>query len=137
MSSVTQADRDLVQAAIEARRHAYAPYSEFPVGAALRTSTGEIWTGVNVENASLGLSVCAERNAMFAAVGRGHRDFEAIAVVGGDGDPTPPCGACRQVLVEFAPKIRVLLANPQATIEVCTLDQLLAHPFVDFRTGGS
>jgi cytidine deaminase len=87
----------------KARRHAYAPYSNFPVGAALLTKDGTVVHGCNVENASYGLSVCAERNAIWNAVSTGNREFTAIAITAREGHGAPPCGSCRQVLHEFAP----------------------------------
>src|ERR1700760_1380000 len=93
---------DLVTAARAARERAYAPYSRFQVGAALRTRSGRVFCGCNVENLSFGLTVCAERAAVFAAVAAGEADFEAIAVVADSVQPVTPCGACRQVLVEFS-----------------------------------
>lgn len=118
----------LILAAVEARGRAYAPYSKFLVGAALLTSTGEIITGCNVENASYGLTICAERTAVFAAVAKGLTDFEAIAIsLEGSG---APCGACRQVLHEFAPKLPVFMANPSGLeVRETTLDQLLPDSF--------
>jgi cytidine deaminase len=95
--------RDLMREAEKARRHAYAPYSNFPVGAALLTKDGTIVHGCNVENASYGLSVCAERNAIWKAVSTGNREFTAIAITAREGHGAPPCGSCRQVLHEFAP----------------------------------
>jgi cytidine deaminase len=133
MSDLTPADRELIEAALQARARAYAPYSSFPVGAALRDHDGVVHTGVNVENASLGLSICAERNAVFAAVAAGARAFEAVAIVAGDGTPTPPCGACRQVLGEFAADLRVLLATPSGTVVVHRLSELQPFPFRTFR----
>lgn len=104
------ADRQqLVSHAIAAREQAYAPYSQFLVGAALLAESGPIITGCNVENASFGLTICAERNALFAAVAQGHRRFQAIAIatVGG----AMPCGACRQVLAEFSADLAVLVVD--------------------------
>jgi|SRR5271166_2388495 len=92
---------DLLAAARTARARAYAPYSQFPVGAALLTQTNEVIVGVNVENASYPLSMCAERTALFAAMAQGHRVFRSIAIVGPDGVAIAPCGACRQALWEF------------------------------------
>jgi len=98
----------LVEAAKKARLHAYSPYSRVKIGAAVLTSRGAIFSGANVENASYGLACCAERNAIFKAVTEGAKDIVAIAVVGVSKDFTKPCGACRQVMVEFNPKMRVL-----------------------------
>jgi cytidine deaminase len=130
-------DRELIEAAQTARERAYAPYSGFAVGAAIRDARGRIHTGVNVENASLGLSICAERNAVFHAVAEGAGDFASIAIVAEGQDPTPPCGACRQVLMEFAPRLRVILADTSGHVVEYGLDELLAHPFVDFRSKGA
>lgn len=118
----------LILAAVEARSQAYAPYSKFFVGAALLTSTGEIITGCNIENASYGLTICAERTAVFTAAARGLTDFQAIAIsLEGSG---APCGACRQVLHEFAPKLHVFMANPSGLeIRETTLDRLLPDSF--------
>ncbi len=122
----------LIEAAIATAAHAYAPYSKFHVGAALLTSTGEIITGCNVENASYGLTICAERNAIFAAIARNIRAFRAVAVVA-DGDVMPfPCGACRQVLSEFCgPATPVYIASIKhpADIKALTMGELLPHAF--------
>ena len=118
------ADDDLLAAARAARGGAYAPYSKFPVGAALRCADGTIVTAANVENASYGLSMCAERVALFAAVAAGHRTFEAIAIVAADGVDASPCGACRQVLNEFGGRLRVLFGSRAAW-----LDELLPSAF--------
>ncbi|QAA75992.1 MAG: Cytidine deaminase [Candidatus Bipolaricaulis sibiricus] len=119
----------LVAAAVEARRRAYAPYSGFPVGAALLSKGGRLFTGCNVENASYGLTVCAERVALFKAVSEGVREFEAIAVACGDG-PCSPCGACRQALYEFAPDLKVILADAEGrSWEVTSLPELLPRAF--------
>ncbi len=104
---ITDSDLELYETARAATAHAYAPYSSFTVGAALRAAGGTVFRGVNVENASLGLTICAERNAVFAAVASGIREFEAIAIHG-EAASLPPCGACRQVLAEFAPELRVI-----------------------------
>jgi len=113
---------------------AYAPYSSFPVGAALLGKSGRTYTGVNVENASLGLSICAERNAVFAAVAAGERAFDAIAIATQADAPTPPCGACRQVLLEFAEDLPVHLAVSGGPIETHTLSELVPRPFRTFRS---
>jgi cytidine deaminase len=110
------AARALLARAIEARRHAYAPYSDFPVGAALLAHDGTVFTGCNVENASYGLCNCAERVAVGTAVAHGVRAFAAVAVVGPeDGMPCAPCGACRQVLYEFGPEMLVIAPDDGAT----------------------
>ena len=101
---ISKSVRDLlILSAREAAESAYCPYSHYPVGAAVLTLDGQIYTGCNVENISYGLSVCAERTALFKAVSGGCRDFAAMAVVGGDKRPAAPCGACRQALAEFCP----------------------------------
>jgi cytidine deaminase len=126
------ADGELVAAARAARERAYAPYSGFRVGAALRTEQGEVITAGNVENASYGLAICAERAAVAAAVALGHRGFEAIAVAGPGPDPVTPCGACRQVLREFprGPELRVLCAGEAGErLLVTTLGALLPDSF--------
>ncbi len=105
-------EQRLLERAAEVRRQAYAPYSQFQVGAALLARSGNIYVGCNVENASYGLCICAERHAVGAAVAAGEREFVAIAVVAGTDKPATPCGACRQVLVEFAPSMVVLMATP-------------------------
>jgi cytidine deaminase len=100
-------DDELRDAAFAAMENAYAPYSKFRVGAALRTSTGEIVTGCNVENAAYGEALCAERVAVSAAVARGMREFDEIAIASESEDPAPPCGSCRQTMSEFAPDLKV------------------------------
>ena len=113
-----------------ARQRAYAPYSRYKVGAALRTKRNRIHSGANVENASYGLTVCAERCAVFAAVAAGEtRDFDAIAVVADDERLPLPCGACLQVLSEFAPGMRVVLATTGGLREATTLADLMPRPF--------
>jgi len=106
--------QELIRAAIEARRRAYAPYSNYAVGAALLTSTGKIFTGVNIENAAYPTTICAERVAVFKAVSEGECKFTAIAVVTFNGGT--PCGSCRQVLAEFGLETRVLIADAQGQI---------------------
>jgi cytidine deaminase len=119
----------LVDAAIGARAHAYARYSRFQVGAAVLTASGEIFTGCNVENASYGLTICAERAAVCAAVSAGHKKLVAIAVATAGGHA--PCGACRQVLSEFGPAMEVLLvdADDPSKIWTTSLDKLLPEQF--------
>jgi cytidine deaminase len=127
-----------VRDAVAALPQAYAPYSRFPVGAALRARSGRTYLGVNVENASLGLSICAERNALFAAVAAGEREFDAIAIATRAAEPTPPCGACRQVMLEFAPDdFPVLLATAAApdAAEATTLGALAPRAFRRFEPG--
>jgi cytidine deaminase len=116
---------ELVRSAIEAQRQAFCPYSNFPVGAALRTASGEIFQGVNVENASFGLTICAERVAASAAVAAGERDFTEIVVVSRGG--VSPCGACRQFLAEFNPALRIVMVdslNPSRVYEASLADLL-------------
>ncbi|MBL7183166.1 MAG: cytidine deaminase [Anaerolineae bacterium] len=117
----------LIAKAIEAREKAHVPYSHFAVGAALLARSGRIYTGCNVENASYGLSICAERVAVFKAVSEGERDFEAIAVVTGKG--VTPCGACRQVLLEFGEDIQVIVADDAGRYRVFDLQELLPEAF--------
>jgi cytidine deaminase len=124
----------LVAEARAALEQAYAPYSNFPVGAALLARSGKVYRGVNVENASLGLSVCAERGALFSAIAAGERGFEAIAVATPSDTPTPPCGACRQVLLEFAEDLDIHLVGKPAAIESHTLSELVPRPFRTFKS---
>jgi len=115
----------LIDAATKVRSEAYAPYSKFAVGAALLTKSGRIVTGCNVENLSFGLTICAERAAVFAAVAAGEREFAAIAVVADSVTPVTPCGACRQVLAEFAADLPICSANLQGERFESTLRELL------------
>ena len=119
----------LVVAARRARRRAIAPYSGFKVGAALLTSDGTIVTGCNIENATYGLTLCAERVAMFTALAAGHRHFTHVAVVADTASPTPPCGPCRQILWEFAGNLEVILANLRRETGRHRLSDLLPLPF--------
>lgn len=121
------AEQALIAAARQVYRQAYAPYSNFSVGAALRTRSGRIYTGCNVENASYGLTVCAERVAVTKAISEGERDFEAIAVVSRGG--VAPCGACRQVLAEFNPELLVVVADLQGDGRTFRLSELLPAAF--------
>jgi cytidine deaminase len=120
---------DLVRLALEARGRAYAPYSHFLVGAALRTADGRVFTGVNVENASYGLSVCAERTAVVSAVAAGARDLEELAVATTTSPPAAPCGVCRQTLAEFARDLPITLVNDVGERRRVTLAELLPHAF--------
>src|SRR6187399_3560424 len=123
-------DKDrLVAAARAARENAVARFSGFKVGAALETADGTIITGCNVENATYGLTVCAERVAMFKALSDGHRRFRRIAVVADTADPTPPCGPCRQILWEFGGDLAVVLANMSRETGRYALSDLLPLPF--------
>ena len=119
----------LIRKALDARNSAYAPYSGFRVGAALLTGVGKIYTGGNIENASYGLTCCAERVALFKAVSEGERDFRAIAVASDSEKHCSPCGACRQVLVEFGPGIEVYMGNNEGHYRVTTVVQLLPDSF--------
>jgi cytidine deaminase len=119
----------LVRAARSARRHAHAVYSNFKVGAAVETADGTIVTGCNVENATYGLTICAERVAMFKAISEGHRRFRRVAVVADTQAPTPPCGACRQILWEFGGDLEVILANLKRETGRHRLKDLLPLPF--------
>ena len=119
----------LVNAARQAREHAVASFSGFRVGAALETVDGTVITGCNVENATYGLTICAERVAMFKALSDGHRSFARIAIVADTEQPTPPCGACRQILWEFGGDLEVVLANLKAETGVHRLKNLLPLPF--------
>ena len=116
-------------AARRARRHARADYSQFRVGAALETADGTIVTGCNIENATYGLTICAERVAMFKALSEGHRRFRRIAVVADTRAPTPPCGACRQILWEFGGDLEIVLANLRRVTGRVQLKDLLPLPF--------
>jgi cytidine deaminase len=122
-------DSRLVAAARRARRNAHAVFSGFKVGAALETTTGVIITGCNVENATYGLTLCAERVAMFKAISEGHRKFRRVAVVADTQSPTPPCGACRQILWEFGGDLEVVLANLRRETGRHQLKDLFPFPF--------
>ena len=119
----------LVEAARRAREQAYVPYSHFPVGAAVLAADGTIFAAPNVENASYGLTICAERAAIFKAVSEGRRDLVAIAVVADTSGPPRPCGACRQVMDEFNPAMTVIMASLGGQVETLPLGEMLARPF--------
>ncbi len=120
-------DQELVTLAHKARKNAYAPYSHYDVGAALLTASGQVFTGCNVENAVYPMCLCAERTAVVKAVSEGQREFAVIAVATRNGGS--PCGACRQVLREFAPHIRILLTDDAGAVRQYRLDQLLPDSF--------
>jgi cytidine deaminase len=124
--------QELVERATLARELSYSPYSRFAVGAALRTADGEIFTGANVENVSFGLTVCAERVAVFSAIAAGKTKFTGLAVVTDVPEPVTPCGACRQVLYEFAPDLWVVAANLQGQQRMFRLPELLPAVFDQF-----
>jgi cytidine deaminase len=121
--------KDLVKAAFFAKRRAYAPYSGFRVGAALLASNGRIYSGCNIEISTFALTICAERTAIFKAISEGDRNFIAIAVVSDDPEYTPPCGACRQVLMDLAGNIDFLMVNRARRVKVLKLKKLLPHAF--------
>ncbi len=120
-------ENELIAAAANARAHSYAPYSRYAVGAAVLTSSGRIFTGCNVENASFGATVCAERVALWKAVSEGEREFVAIAVVTVNGGS--PCGLCRQVMAEFAPRALVIVADQAGRRRMMTVEELLPDRF--------
>jgi cytidine deaminase len=126
----------LRDAAHEAMARAYAPYSGFRVGAALLTRAGTIVAGCNVENAAYPSGMCAERGAVSAAVAGGHRDFELLVLATEAGDPTPPCGMCRQVLVEFAPSLPVVSVSRDGRVHHWTMAELLPRPFLPASLAG-
>lgn len=121
--------RKLVDTARKARLRAHAPFSRFRVGAALLGFSGRIYRGCNVENSSYGLTICAERTAMFTAITEGERKFKAIAIVADDPDFTPPCGACRQVLSDLAGNIDVIMVNSRGDMTIVKLYDLLPYAF--------
>jgi cytidine deaminase len=122
-------DDRLIQAALDARIRAHAPYSRFLVGAALEDDMGRYHTGCNIESATYGLTICAERVAAFKAVSEGARKFRRMAVAADTDRLTPPCGACRQVLWELCGDIEIALANPGGKLEVVRLKELFPRPF--------
>jgi cytidine deaminase len=119
----------LAAAARAARENAYAPYSNFKVGAALRATSGRVYTGCNVENSTYGLTVCAERVAIFKAITEGERGFDAIAVCADTETLTPPCGACRQLIWEFCGDVPVILSNLKGGVEEVRMSQIFPRPF--------
>lgn len=120
---------NLIETAKKAREKAVAPYSNFKVGAAVQTKSGKIYTGCNIENASYGLTMCAERVAIFKAVSEGEREFENIAVAADTDQLTPPCGPCRQIIWEFCGDIPAILANLNGKTEILQMKELLPRAF--------
>jgi len=130
MKRASEKNASLREAALRALDNAYAPYSNFRVGAALRTRDGQLITGCNIENSAYGHAICAETLAVASAVSQGLTEFDEIAIATEDTEPTPPCGACRQVLSEFAPNIKITSYTRDGKEAVWTLDELLPHAFV-------
>ncbi|MGR3309290.1 MAG: cytidine deaminase [Candidatus Brocadiales bacterium] len=120
---------ELIKKAREAMTAAYSPYSHFKVGAAVLAKGGKIYAGCNIENCSYGLTICAERVAMFNAVSAGEKEFDAIAIVTDSTELTPPCGACRQVIWEFSKDVAVILTNLQGKQKTTKISELLPTPF--------
>lgn len=121
-------DEELIETARQYREHSYSPYSRFKVGAAVLTAGGKVYGGCNIENSSYGLTVCAERTAIFKAVSEGEREFEALAVIADTEVPCSPCGACRQVMADF--KIpRIIMANLRGEVKTASLAELLPFAF--------
>jgi cytidine deaminase len=119
----------LISAALKAREHAHAPFSKFRVGAAVEDARGRIHTGCNVENATYGLTICAERVAVFKAISEGAREFKRVVVVADTETLTPPCGACRQILWEFCGDVELVLANLKGKSETLRLGTIFPRPF--------
>jgi cytidine deaminase len=122
-------EKELIEKAVEASKRAYAPYSRFLVGAALELEDGRVVQGCNVENASFGLTNCAERTALFAAIAMGEKKFKKIVVFVDRADFTPPCGACRQVINELAPEAEILLVNREKKVKRTSIGELLPLSF--------
>lgn len=123
--------KKLTVAAHKAKKHSYSPYSKFRVGAALLTRSGKIITGCNIENSSFSLTICAERTALFKAVSEGYNRFSAIAIASDSNDPIPPCGACRQVIMDLAGNIDVILSDSNGNIKQLKMIDFLPMPFTD------
>jgi len=121
--------KKLIKETEKARKKAYTPYSKFQVGAAVLCADGKIFTGCNIENASFGLAVCAERVAIFKAISEGSTKFEAIAVIGDTNKPCSPCGACRQVISEFGKDITLIMANLKGDVKIKKIKELLPEAF--------
>ena len=124
-------DKELIAVAKKYRENAYAPYSKFKVGAAVLTKKGNVYGGCNIENSSFPITNCAERTAIFKAVSEGEQEFAAIALIADTPGPCSPCGACRQVMVEF--KIpRIIMANMKGDVKVVTLEEIMPYAFTEF-----
>jgi cytidine deaminase len=121
--------QELIETAKTARLRSIAPFSNFLVGAAVRTKAGKIYTGSNIESASYGLTVCGERVAIWKALSEGERDFSELAIVADTESLTPPCGTCRQIIWEFAKNARIVLANLQGETQECSIQELLPRAF--------
>ena len=124
-------NQSLKQAAIDALQYAYAPYSKFQVGAAVVTESGKIFTGCNIEVSSYGLTICAERVAIFKAISEGEKDFGSIAIAAETEAHCPPCGACRQVIADFSPNMEIILINKNGKIKTTSIQELLPEAFSD------
>ena len=126
------ATTELIDLAVKTSEHAYVPYSHFPIGAVLVTDEGKIYTGVNIENASFGMTNCGERTAIFKAVSEGERSFKELIIYGQTEKPVSPCGACRQVMAEFfEPDLPVTLVAKEKSTVVMTVKELLPYSFTD------
>jgi cytidine deaminase len=121
--------RDLLETAKQARLQSIAPFSNFLVGAAVKTEAGKVYTGCNVESASYGLTVCAERVAIWKALSEGERDFSELAIVADTGSLTPPCGTCRQIIWEFAKNATIMLGNLRGETQIVSIRELLPRAF--------
>lgn len=122
-------EKQLCELAVAMLERAYVPYSHFPVGAALLCKDGTVFTGCNIENAAYGLTICAERTAIFKAISEGHRDFKRIVIAGKSEDYCVPCGSCRQVMQEFAPQMEVICLNGKGEAKHFALKELLPYGF--------
>lgn len=122
-------EQELCRAAVAMLDRSYRPYSHFPVGAALECSDGTVFTGCNIENAAYGLTICAERTAIFKAISEGHRDLKRIVIAGKSEDYCVPCGSCRQVMQEFAPQMEVICLNGKGEAKHFALKELLPYGF--------
>lgn len=128
-------DKDLLEMAVSVKENAYAPYSQFRVGAAVLTESGNVYTGVNIENASFGATNCAERTAIFKAVTDRERSLKAVAIASDSDEYILPCGICRQVMAEFAgPEFRIICSKTNGEYKIYRLDELMPQPFDKFKT---